>query len=299
MAHPAHIIPLMRLLAAEGGQTAAQLAARLRRRPEWALTRLQFLQTFFGAAAERGGAWRLSFSPQWLDCDFLKTALPGAEVAEETESANSLAKNRKRGAFIFAEHQTRGRGRRGRRWLAMPGGSIMLSARLAAPPKLSGLSLAVGAALWRALGGGLRLKWPNDLWNGEGQKVGGVLIETDGDDVIIGAGVNLVMTPELRAHAPRAAALDSPLSRNACAARAGAAVLQAAGDFRRNGLDGFWEDIHAAHYFRAGAEVSFAAADGAVRGTFAGFGEDGALLIRQGGGVQSYVSGDLAHVAGG
>ncbi|HUG74431.1 MAG TPA: hypothetical protein VMM81_01995, partial [Acidimicrobiia bacterium] len=37
---------------------------------------------------------------------------------------------------------------------------------------------------------GVRLKWPNDLVRG-GSKVGGILVESDGDLVVIGMGVNL------------------------------------------------------------------------------------------------------------
>ncbi|MBE8157835.1 MAG: biotin--[acetyl-CoA-carboxylase] ligase [Betaproteobacteria bacterium] len=289
---------MMRLL--DGGAlAAADIASRLRRPRDSVLARLQFLQNVFGAAVCRGGVWRLSFSPEWLDGGRLAAALPGAEVAEETPGTNLLAKTRARGALIFAEHQTRGRGRRGRRWLAMPGGSILASARLPAPPVLPGLSLAVGAALWRAFGGGLRLKWPNDLWNCKGEKVGGVLIETAGGDVIIGAGINLVMTPRLRAQIARpAAGLESPPPRNECAERAGEAIRRAAAAFHRGGLSGFLADAHEAHYFRPGAEISLSFdGGGAVRGEFAGFSEEGALLVRGGGGVQSYFSGELAHVA--
>ena len=294
------IIPVMRLLDG-GARTAATLAANLRRPQNTVLAHLQLLQNFFGAAAQCGGGWQLTFTPEWLDGGRLAAALPGAEVAEETAGTNLLAKSRARGALIFTEYQTRGRGRRGRRWLAMPGGSILVSARLPAPPVLPGLSLAVGAALWRALGGGgrLRLKWPNDLWNGNGEKVGGVLIETAGDDVIIGAGINLVMTSQLREQILRpAAGLDAPPPRNECAVRAGEAILRAAAAFCRGGLSGFLADAHEAHYYRAGAEVSLACGGGgAVRGRFAGFSEEGALLIRANGGVRSYFSGELAHVA--
>ena len=297
MPRAGEIIPVMRLLDG-GARTAAEIAARLRVPRESAAARLRFLQNRFGAAARRGGAWKLVFNPEWLDGAKLAESLPGAEVAEETPGTNFLAKRRPRGALVFAEHQTCGRGRRGRRWLAMPGGSILVSARLAAPPALPGLPLAVGAALWRALGGKLRLKWPNDLWNGRGEKVGGVLIEAAGGDVIVGAGINLVMTSRLRAQIARpAACLSPPPPRNECAAAVAGAVLRAVSAFCCGGLSGFLADAHEAHYYRAGAESSLSSGGGAVCGRFAGFSEEGALLIRGRGGVREYFSGELSHVA--
>ena len=131
------------------------------------------------AAKIAAGEWRLTFSPQWLDAKFLSAALADLTVAvkDETPGTNELARAAKARSAFFAEHQTRGRGRRGRSWLAMPGGCIAATVRLPAPRATAGLSLAVGAALWRALGGarrGLKLKWPNDLQNADGEKIGGV-----------------------------------------------------------------------------------------------------------------------------
>jgi biotin-(acetyl-CoA carboxylase) ligase len=46
-----------------------------------------------------------------------------------------------------------------------------------------------GVAALRAVTGP-KLKWPNDLILGEG-KVGGILVEQSGDEVVIGLGLNL------------------------------------------------------------------------------------------------------------
>ena len=83
----------------------------------------------------------------------------------------------------IAEHQTAGRGRRGRRWQSPPGGGIWLSVSWLfdrQPPELTALGLAAGLAVRRALVGagigGVMLKWPNDLVHGD-RKLGGVLAE--------------------------------------------------------------------------------------------------------------------------
>ncbi|MEJ2502094.1 MAG: biotin--[acetyl-CoA-carboxylase] ligase, partial [Gemmatimonadota bacterium] len=86
------------------------------------------------------------------------------------------------GTLVLAAEQTRGRGRRGRRWDAPAGSSLLLSMvlRPAAGGGEAVLSLRLGMAAARAIESvsGLRvgLKWPNDLLVA-GRKVGGILCE--------------------------------------------------------------------------------------------------------------------------
>ncbi len=115
-------------------------------------------------------------------------------------------------SLLVAEHQTLGRGRMGRDWLAQPGRSLTMS--LGLPMRSDhwgGLSLAVGVALANALDPltvprstpKIGLKWPNDLWlidpnasNGVGRKLGGILIETVPVGaqrmVVVGVGLNIL-----------------------------------------------------------------------------------------------------------
>ncbi|MFN3595146.1 MAG: biotin--[acetyl-CoA-carboxylase] ligase, partial [Thiobacillaceae bacterium] len=90
------------------------------------------------------------------------------------------------GTLLAAEWQTAGRGRRGRDWLGILGAGLTFSLlwRFERPVSaLSGLSLAVGVALVRAMRamGAARagLKWPNDVLVGE-DKLAGILIELTG-----------------------------------------------------------------------------------------------------------------------
>lgn len=107
--------------------------------------------------------------------------------------------------LVLAEHQTAGRGRRGRQWVSPLGANIALSVLwtfdlpLAA---LEGLSLAVATMVVKGLGnsgyqGGIGLKWPNDILL-NGAKLAGILIEIGGDvsgpaRVVIGVGINVRM----------------------------------------------------------------------------------------------------------
>ena len=70
---------------------------------------------------------------------------------------------------LLAEYQTAGRGRRGRAWLAPPGGAICLSLNWTfreAPTDLAALSLVIGVCELRALRelgvADAKLKWPNE-----------------------------------------------------------------------------------------------------------------------------------------
>jgi BirA family biotin operon repressor/biotin-[acetyl-CoA-carboxylase] ligase len=111
----------------------------------------------------------------------------------------------------IAHHQTAGKGRAGRIWLAKPEDSLSFSLAFPfrrSPAELSGLSLLVGLAVIAGIAQacqldqatlhslGLRLKWPNDLLLNN-TKVGGILIEGGqtkiGDPtwMVIGIGINL------------------------------------------------------------------------------------------------------------
>lgn len=108
------------------------------------------------------------------------------------------------GSVVVCDRQTSGRGRRGRSWLSDPRASLTFSLLWRFPPRtqLSGLSLAIGVAITRALATcgvpQARLKWPNDILlpiDGGWGKVGGVLIELSADAsgvaAVIGVGINL------------------------------------------------------------------------------------------------------------
>ena len=131
----------------------------------------------------------------------------------------------------LAELQHAGRGRQGRRWISPFGASLALSVGwtfLRVRHDVSSLSLAVGVAVSRALGGlgarGILLKWPNDVWF-EDRKIGGVLVETKNSgstaQVVVGVGLNLHLSEASRQRIDGAgpAGLDetcpSPIGRNA------------------------------------------------------------------------------------
>jgi BirA family biotin operon repressor/biotin-[acetyl-CoA-carboxylase] ligase len=113
------------------------------------------------------------------------------------------------GLCCVAAEQSAGRGRQGRRWSAPRGSALLASVLLRrGAPTLPGIPIAAGLAVAEALarwipgdptdGGGVRLKWPNDVLAG-GAKLAGILVETcrspgtTDTAVILGFGVNLTV----------------------------------------------------------------------------------------------------------
>ena len=112
------------------------------------------------------------------------------------------------GSVLAVELQTAGRGRMGRIWHSGLGTALTFSLLWrfdCGLNTLSGLSLAVGVAIVRALNKlgaqGVQLKWPNDILTEQG-KLAGVLIEAQGDmlgpsAVVIGIGLNCTLPASL------------------------------------------------------------------------------------------------------
>ncbi|MCB0336496.1 MAG: biotin--[acetyl-CoA-carboxylase] ligase, partial [Bdellovibrionales bacterium] len=84
--------------------------------------------------------------------------------------------------LIVAERQTSGRGRQGRIWNETVS-ALYMTLVFCLPDKpldLSGYSLVAGCALQAVLerrGALTLLKWPNDILDAQGKKLGGILIE--------------------------------------------------------------------------------------------------------------------------
>jgi BirA family transcriptional regulator, biotin operon repressor / biotin---[acetyl-CoA-carboxylase] ligase len=103
------------------------------------------------------------------------------------------------GLVVLTESQTAGKGRRGRRWVDVPGCNVLLSLLLRPlfPPHLLVMitSLAVVDSIADMCQVEAAIKWPNDVLVGD-RKVAGILIETSHDSsgrmvAVAGIGVNV------------------------------------------------------------------------------------------------------------
>lgn len=212
---------------------------------------------------------------------------------------------------MLAEHQTGGRGRRGRAWVAPPGGAVCFSlawqyAEL--PADLSALSLVAGLGVVNALhelGVTAKLKWPNDLVTGNG-KLGGILIEMRAEaggpvHVVIGIGLNVRLdegareviratgnvADDLQSHR------DPAPDRNAIVAGILKRLVPALREFPRHGLK-----PHLTHWNACDVlfdhDVSVENAGQITRGIARGIDAHGALLVETPAGVQRFISGEVS-----
>jgi BirA family transcriptional regulator, biotin operon repressor / biotin---[acetyl-CoA-carboxylase] ligase len=134
---------------------------------------------------------------------FGRTVVHYEETGSTNEEAARLARaGAPEGTLVVAEHQTRGRGRLGRRWISPRHVSLYASFVLRpalAPTEAPQLSLAGGVAVARTLASlaprRVAIKWPNDCLL-DGRKVAGILTEMDAEVdrvrwIVLGIGVNL------------------------------------------------------------------------------------------------------------
>lgn len=213
---------------------------------------------------------------------------------------------------LLAEYQSAGRGRRGRAWLAPPGGAICLSLSWTfreVPPDLGALGLVIGVCALRALTAlhvrNLGLKWPNDLLLAE-RKLGGVLIDLRAESagpayVVIGIGLNVVLGEAVLrkiaatgfAATDLASAGSAAPARNRLAAGLIGECLRGLKGFEREGLKSFIEEWRSADALR-GRPVEVRTAEGATTLGFArGIDMHGALMLEMAGGVKRFNSGDV------
>ncbi|MEY4534464.1 MAG: hypothetical protein RLZZ246_782 [Planctomycetota bacterium] len=141
-----------------------------------------------------------------------------AVVVRETGSTQDLARGRAAGDVVVAWRQTSGRGRDGRTWAdtGLDGVAVTAVAAVQGPWIALAAGVAAAEAIERVAPSiTVGLKWPNDLMLGD-RKVGGVLIEHDGDAALIGIGINVsqdAFEPQLAARATSLAQLGAPVDR--------------------------------------------------------------------------------------
>jgi BirA family biotin operon repressor/biotin-[acetyl-CoA-carboxylase] ligase len=274
--------------------------------------------------AVRNRGYRLRSGSDALDSKRIASLLPSpvrdlvrkVETAWTVDSTNSVLLARQNPPFgacdvLLAEYQTAGRGRRGRAWLAPPGGSICQSLSWAfreVPQDLGALGLVIGVCALRALrDAGLedvRLKWPNDIVV-EGSKLGGILIELRAESagpasVVIGIGLNVALGSKVLEAVGETgvspvdlvtAGLQQP-SRNAVAAALITQVVRGLLVFEKEGLRPFAEEWRAADALR-GRQIDVHTMEGVARGLARGIDLHGALVVETPQGVRRFISGDV------
>lgn len=226
------------------------------------------------------------------------------------EAGRRIADGAGPGLVVTAQHQTAGRGRRGRSWTDVAGGNLALSLVVAVPRAGTLLPLVAALALDEVLvarGVSTSLKWPNDVRavvDGVARKCAGILVETrpdaDGQTLaIVGIGVDV----------------DWRHTRRSTEARPWTSVAEALGhpvdvdDLAVDLVDALGRGLSALRRDPAGALASFAAScdtiDQRVRvqgersvlvGRATGLADDGALVLDVGGRDVVVTAGDVVHL---
>lgn len=207
------------LRASSNGHVAAtELSRRLNLSAaalEGRIAELRSLGYHIEAAPHLG--YRLVAGPDALHADDLMARLPAKRVIgrdirvfKETTSTNDIIEKLandgvKEGVVVFAESQTKGRGRLGRKWISPAQKGLWFSVLLRPhlrPAEATQLTVAAATALARAIQGQTGVtpdvKWPNDLLLG-GRKIAGILTEMSAEvdrvkHVIVGIGVDVNQT---------------------------------------------------------------------------------------------------------
>src|SRR5438445_1505176 len=305
------------------GVSGAELAHKLQvsRAAIWA--RIEDLRSLgYDIEASPHLGYRLLSAPDALHADDLhsrlaKTKVVGRDIRvfEETTSSNDLVARLardglKEGVVVFAESQTKARGRLGRKWLSPAKKGLWFSVLLRPelrPQEATRLTIASATALRRAIAGqtGLaaEIKWPNDILVG-GKKTAGILTElyAELDRVqyaILGIGIDVNLNPsdfppELRSLATSLRMeLGKAVSRPELAVRV---LHELDCDYDRicSGRFGAVAEEWQEHCTTIGHEVVIRLGNRKIRGRAESLGDDGALLLRtEHGHLERVVGGDL------
>lgn len=299
-------------LARRLGLTSAEVTARIR----------ELRQLGYDIEASPHQGYRLAGGPDLLHAEDLLARLPkklivgrDIQVFQETSSTNDvvdrLARDGvKEGVVVFAESQTKGRGRLGRNWVSPPKKGLWFSVLLRPtmrPVEATQLTVAAATALARAVqaqtGISPDIKWPNDLLL-NGRKIAGILTELSAEldrvrHVILGIGldVNQVASdfpPDVR---QIATSLKIECGRTIDRAALAAAVLEELDrDYARICAGGFaaladeWES----RCTTIGQGVTICIGDRRMRGRAEALDDDGALLVRtEHGRLERIIGGDV------
>lgn len=311
----------------EGSVSGAELSQKLgiSRAAIWA--RIEELrQVGYDIEATPHLGYRLVSSPDALHADDLlarlgKTKVIGRDIRvfQETTSTNDVIEklardNVKEGAVVFAESQSKGRGRLGRKWISPARKGLWFSILLRPdlrPQEATQLTVASATALRRAIqantGVKAKIKWPNDILI-NGKKVAGILTELTAEldrvkHIILGIGVDVNLNtaefpPDLRKIATSLKIeTGKPISRAAIAVEI---LRELDADYARictgkfESVVGEWEE----HCGTIGQPVTVQIGERKIHGRAESLDNDGALLLRtEHGRLERVTGGDVTMTA--
>jgi len=262
--------------------------------------------------------YRYIASPDKVIADELKielqTSLLGREILsfDSIDSTNRLGvdlaqKGGIEGTLIFAETQTNGQGRLGRRWESPKSKGLYFSILLrpkVSLPSISKLTLVVAIASTEVLReltdqAPFMIKWPNDIVI-DGRKIAGILTQMDAEldrihSVVIGIGLNIYKPKQPLSDI--SIALDEVADVRHSKTEIAARLIERIESYYTQFINGklknlasVWESYSAI----SGRRVSVTMLHDTIEGIARGIDDDGSLWVRQDSGIQRKInSGDV------
>lgn len=211
--------------------------------------------------------------------------------------------------IVISDHQSAGRGRRGRQWFSPAGQNLYCSIgvyKSIPAEKLGLISLLVGICIARQLHRAgftdVKLKWPNDVLM-QGGKLGGILIETrvlesERFYLVIGMGLNLQLSLEQLETIDQAAislAQDGHVKCNRLqlVSRIIGDIMRSVQDFKDDDSQQLLQDFAQYDSLR-GKEVRVRTLQGDQFGRYAGLQADGQVRVDLEQGLQTFSAADIS-----
>lgn len=123
---------------------------------------------------------------------------------EKVDSTMDAVKNYDFNTLLIADEQTRGRGKENRTWISNKSNNLYLGILIKADNNkinyfnytfLSAISVIKSVEFLSKQKHNLKVKWPNDVLLNN-KKFCGILLEKDGEKLVIGIGINVDYYPE-------------------------------------------------------------------------------------------------------
>jgi BirA family transcriptional regulator, biotin operon repressor / biotin---[acetyl-CoA-carboxylase] ligase len=265
----------------------------------------------------RGRGYKLPQAIELLDKNLVLNAIGeqrawfNLQILDEVASTNTYLMQQKgiaHATCVAAHVQTNGKGRRGRTWVSQLGASLTFSLLWrfqCGAAALSGLSLAVGVALIRALNSlgvnQAQLKWPNDVLI-DSKKLAGILIELQGDlegpsAAVIGIGFNLNLPKNVLESIDQPAidlASTKKIDQNALLGALLKHLADVLSGFETHGFIGLRDEWLRYHAYE-NKPVRMLLPNGTdVQGVVQGVADDGILLVETALGLQRFSAGEIS-----
>lgn len=311
-----YMLKLLTLLADGNFHSGNELgvAAGISRAAVW--KRLQGATAEFGLELQSvpGKGYRLSHPLSLINLNTLQANFPYLpifaydSISSTNEYAKKMLATQPAPLAIFAEHQTLGRGRRGRKWNSPYAQNLYLSYAWPVTrgmAQIDGLSLVAGLAVVRAVeqvvGTTAQLKWPNDVLINNA-KVAGILLELVGDpadlcSVVIGIGVNLNMTSTNQAIDQEWTSLALETGKQVDRTQFAQSVLESLDvylekqkNYGFSSLKNEWLSVHGWQ----GREVVLSVGNELVQGRITGLGDKGEICLLVDGQERLFIGGELS-----